>query len=50
MNTYLYKITDLQRDKDGIIVTDAFTITASDGVDELKSFKERKAVRSGTPW
>lgn len=105
MNTYLYKITDLQRDKDGIIVTAAFTITASDGVDEnthnyhtgfaspkgkttdyskvteeqvigwikamfdtkdddgvrqnsledqadaeLTAFKERKAIRSGTPW
>ena len=104
-NTYEYKVTDLQRDKDGIIVAASFTITASDGVDsnthnyhtaftapkgkpidyakvteadvigwimamfdtkdddgvrqndqedqadaELAAFKERKAVKSGTPW
>lgn len=31
MNTYNYKISNLIRDKDGIIITAAFTITASDG-------------------
>ena len=104
-NTYTYKVTDLQRDKDGIIVAASFTITASDGADEfthnyntaftapkaeptpfadvteeqvigwikamfdtkdddgnkqnsledqadaeLAAFKERKAIKSGTPW
>ena len=34
-NTYTYKVTDLQRDKDGIIVAASFTITASDGIDEF---------------
>jgi hypothetical protein len=33
-NTYEYKITDLQRNEDGI-VTAAFTITASDGTDSF---------------
>lgn len=32
-NTYDYKIIDLQRDKDGIIVAASFAITASDGID-----------------
>jgi hypothetical protein len=105
MNIYNYKVSDLQRDKDGIIVAASFTITASDDIDsnthnfytafaapkgkttdyfkiteeqvigwikgmfdikdddgvkqnslemqadaELKAFKERKAVKSGTPW
>ena len=105
MNTYNYKVSDLQRDKDGIIIAASFTITASDGTDsnthnyntafaapkskttdfakvteaqvvgwikamfdtkdddgvrqnsledqadaELEAFKERKAVKSGTPW
>jgi hypothetical protein len=104
-NTYEYKVTDLQRDKDGIVIAASFTITASDGTDsnthnyhtaftapkgtpidyaqvteskviewimamfdtkdddgvrqnaqedqadaELAAFKERKAVKSGTPW
>lgn len=30
-NTYAYKVSDLQRDKDGIIIAASFTITASDG-------------------
>lgn len=105
MNTYNYKVSDLQRDKDGIIIATSFTITASDGADsnthnyhtafaapkgdttdyvdvteeqvigwikdmfdtkdddgvrqnsledqadaELEAFKERTAVKSGTPW
>tara|TARA_R110000868_G_scaffold220202_1_gene471312 strand:+ start:22 stop:345 length:324 start_codon:yes stop_codon:yes gene_type:complete len=105
MNTYNYKVSDLQRDKDGIIIAASFTITASDGTDsnthnyntafaapkgdttafadvteeqvigwimtmfdtkdddgvrqnshedqadaELEAFKERKAVKSETPW
>lgn len=105
MNTYNYKVSDLQRDKDGIIIAASFTITASDGTDsnthnyntafaapkgvvidyaqmteervigwikamfdtkdddgvrqnsledqadaELEAFKERKIVKSGTPW
>ena len=105
MNTYNYKVSDLQRDKDGIIVAASFTITASDDIDsnthnfhtafaapkgkitdyskiteeqvigwikgmfdikdddgvkqnslemqadaELKAFKERKDIKSGTPW
>jgi hypothetical protein len=33
MNTYNYKVSDLQRDKDGIIIATSFTITASDGTD-----------------
>lgn len=104
-NTYTYKVSDLQRDKEGVIIASSFTITASDGSDEfthnyhtafaapkaeptpfaevteaqvigwikamfdtkdddgnhknsledqadaeLKAFKERKEVRSGTPW
>jgi hypothetical protein len=32
-NTYEYKVTDLQRAKDGIIVAASFSITASDGTD-----------------
>ena len=105
MNTYNYNVSDLQRDKDGIIVAASFTITASDDIDsnthnfhtafaapkgkttdyskiteeqvigwikgmfdvkdddgvkqnslemqadaELKAFKERKDIKSGTPW
>ena len=104
-NTHEYKVTDLQRDKDGIVIAASFTITASDGTDsnthnyhtaftapkgvvieyteiteskvvewiiamfdtkdddgvrqnahedqadaELAAYKERKAVKSGTPW
>ena len=33
MNTYTYKVTNLVRDPDGIVVTAAFTITADDGTD-----------------
>ena len=32
-NTHTYKVTDLQRDKDGIVIAASFTITASDGTD-----------------
>lgn len=35
MNTYDYKVTNLVRDPDGIVVTANFTITASDGVDSF---------------
>jgi uncharacterized protein (DUF1501 family) len=104
-NTYEYKVTDTQRDANGVIVAASFTITASDGADEfthnyntafavpkatptpytsvteaqvigwikamfdtkddegvrqnsledqadaeLAAFKERKAIKSGTPW
>ena len=31
MNTYEYKVTDLQRDGNGIVVAATFQITASDG-------------------
>ena len=33
MNSYSYKVTNLIRDPDGIVVTAAFTITADDGTD-----------------
>jgi len=33
MNTYEYKINDLQRDDSNIIIAAAFTITASDDID-----------------
>ena len=35
MNTYVYKVTDLQRDANDEIITASFTITASDGVDSF---------------
>lgn len=35
MTTYDYKVTNLVRDADGIVVTANFTITASDGVDSF---------------
>ncbi len=34
-NTYVYKVTNLVRDENGIVVTASFTITASDGVDSF---------------
>lgn len=34
-NTYTYKVTNLVRDPDGIVVTAQFQITASDGVDSF---------------
>ena len=34
-NTYDYKVTNLIRDPQGIVVTASFTITASDGVDSF---------------
>lgn len=35
MNTYDYKVTDMQRDGTGIVVAATFQITASDGVDSF---------------
>jgi hypothetical protein len=34
-NTYEYKITDMQRTVDGIVVAVSFTVTASDGMDSF---------------
>ena len=34
-NTYEYKITDMQRNADGIVVAVSFTVTASDGTDSF---------------
>jgi hypothetical protein len=34
-NTYEYKITDMQRTADGIVVAVSFTVTASDGIDSF---------------
>ena len=34
-NTYEYKISDMQRDADGIVVAVSFTVTASDGTDSF---------------
>jgi len=34
-NTYEYKITDMQRDANGIVVAVSFTVTASDGTDSF---------------
>jgi len=34
-NTYDYKITDMQRDANGIVVAVTFTVTASDGTDSF---------------
>lgn len=34
-NNYEYSVTNLVRDADGIVVTAAFTITASDGLDSF---------------
>jgi len=33
--TYTYKVTNLVRDPNGIVVTAAFTITADDGIDSF---------------
>ena len=35
MNTYDYKVTQLTRDENGIVVSASFAITASDGVDSF---------------
>jgi hypothetical protein len=35
VNTYLYKVNNLIRDPQGIVVTAAFTVTADDGVDSF---------------
>jgi hypothetical protein len=34
-NTYEYKITDMQRDANGVVVAVSFTVTASDGTDSF---------------
>jgi hypothetical protein len=34
-NTYEYKITDMQRNAEGIVVAVSFTVTASDGTDSF---------------
>lgn len=34
-NSYEYKVTDMQRDADGIVVAVSFTVTASDGTDSF---------------
>ena len=34
-NTYEYKIIDMQRDEEGIVIAVTFTVTASDGVDSF---------------
>lgn len=34
-NTYEYKVTDMQRDANGIVVAVSFTVTASDGTDSF---------------
>lgn len=35
MNSYAYKVTNLIRDPNDIVVTSTFTITADDGVDQF---------------
>jgi len=34
-NTYEYKISDMRRDADGVVVAVSFTVTASDGTDSF---------------
>lgn len=34
-NTYAYKVTQMQRESDGIVITVSFTVTASDGTDSF---------------
>lgn len=49
-NTYEYKVTNLVRDPDGIVVTASFTITASDGVDSFThSYNTGFANNPATP-
>ena len=49
-NTYTYKVTNLVRDPEGIVVTASFTITASDGVDSFThSYNTGFANNPATP-
>lgn len=49
-NTYTYKVTNLVRDQDGIVVTAQFTITADDGVDSFThSYSTGFANQPATP-
>lgn len=50
MNTYDYKVTNLVRDPDGIVVSANFTITASDGTDSFThSYNTGFANKPTTP-
>lgn len=49
-NTYEYKVTNLSRNKDGIIVAASFTITASDGTDSnTHNYHTAFTAPKGTP-
>jgi len=49
-NTYEYKVTNLQRDNNGIIIAASFTITASDGVDSnTHNYHTAFTAPKGTP-
>ena len=50
MPTYDYKVTNLVRDPDGIVVTASFTITTSDGADSFThSYSTGFANKPATP-
>jgi hypothetical protein len=49
-NSYEYKITDMQRDADGIVVAVSFTVTASDGTDSFThNYRTGLTAPTGTP-
>lgn len=49
-NTYEYKITDMQRDANGIVVAVSFTVTASDGTDSFThNYHTALTAPAGTP-
>jgi hypothetical protein len=49
-NTYEYKISDMQRDADGIVVAVSFTVTASDGTDSFThNYQTALNAPSGNP-
>lgn len=49
-NTYEYKITDMQRDANGIVVAVSFTVTASDGTDSFThNYYTALTAPAGTP-
>ena len=49
-NTYEYKITDVQRDANGIVVAVSFTVTASDGTDSFThNYHTALTAPTGTP-
>jgi len=49
-NSYEYKITDMQRDANGIVVTVSFTVTASDGTDSFThNYQTGLTAPSDTP-